>query len=124
MPPPTSTACSPSASSSAPLASTQIATLLGLPTELRLVIYAHLIAPALAHRELNWEERSRGWYKMVYTSVLPETKLILVTLRALSASCSILREETKSPLEEVGALLVKQKHYCGWGIWGDSNWLF
>lgn len=98
-------------------------TLLSLPLELRLLIYTHLTAPALIHADVDYDCRGRRFYRDVYQKNLPETKSIYFALHALSSSCSTLHLEMRDSIAAVRAVLAKQKYYCGWGIWGDGNWL-
>lgn len=89
------------------------ACLLLLPAELRLLIYAHLTAPAPHYHELKWDEWNRRSFLEIVKVILPATKLNYFTLHALGASCSMLRSEVARSIDEVRAMLAKQKYYCG-----------
>lgn len=95
--------------------------LLALPVELRLLIYAHLIAPALILENIDYNPKVRRYYAAVYRKHLPETKFIYFALHALSSSCSVLHAEMVDSIAAVRAVLAKQKYHCEWGILSNSK---
>lgn len=85
--------------------------LLGLPIELRLLIYARLMDPVDQYKHEDYTKRQRHRWRAVWEEDVPKTKFVYSALHALSASCSMLHGELVSPIEEVRDMLSRQK-YC------------